>query len=290
MRYIKFAAAILSVLLLASCSETVQGEEHNIGSICATEPESTKSVGAIVTFGENSAEIYGSGAQLTDGCLVISAPGSYTLTGEFYGGVTVEVTKEEKVELILSGANIVNENGSAIYVKSADKVTITLADGTENSVIDGETYALAEDAESDACIYSADDLEIGGSGTFTVYAKCRNGIQTKNDLVINGGNITVSAPNNALKGKDSVAVYGGNLTVTGAKDGIKSDNETEEGRGCVSISGGSISLTCQDDGVQAFRSVQIYGNAKLYIDAGDKQINCDGDIDVADGCLVENME
>ena len=130
-------------------------------------------------------------------------------------------------------------------------------------------------------------MTIRGNGSLSVYAKCRNGIQTKNDLRIKSGDITVTSPNNALKGKDSVEISGGKITVTGADDGIKSDNETEEGRGVVTITGGNISISCQDDGIQAYRSVEISGDARVYIDATDKKINCDGDVSVEDGCLTE---
>ena len=152
---------------------------------------------------------------------------------------------------------------------------------------DGETYAFEDGAEPNACIYSADDMTIKGSGSLYVYAKCKNGIQTKNDLRIKDGDITVTAPNNALKGKDSVEISGGIINVTGADDGIKSDNEKEEGRGVVVISGGEINISCQDDGIQAYNSVDISGNARVYIDANDKAINCDGTVNVEEGCVAE---
>lgn len=288
MRYIKIAVALLAVFMLASCQKVDIGKEYGIGNIDEqTKPQGEESGGTTIIFEGGNANIDGEGAAIYEGTLSITKAGCYTLSGDLVGSVVVEVRKSEKVELVLNGVSVSNENGSAIYVKSADKVTITLADETENSFSDGETYALSEGAEPNACIYSADDMTIRGNGSLSVYAKCRNGIQTKNDLRIKSGDITVTAPNNALKGKDSVEISGGKITVTGADDGIKSDNETEEGRGVVTITGGNISISCQDDGIQAYRSVEISGDARVYIDANDKKINCDGDVSVEDGCITE---
>ena len=288
MKYIKIAVIALAVILLVSCNKADNGKEYNVGNINEqTQSLEEKEGGANIIFNGKTAEIKGYGAELKDQELLITQGGSYTLSGEFEGGVVVEVKKSEQVELVLSSVSISYSESSAIYVKKADKVTIVLADGTENILSDGETYAFEDGAEPNACIYSADDMTIKGSGSLYVYAKCKNGIQTKNDLRIKDGDITVTAPNNALKGKDSVEISGGIINVTGADDGIKSDNEKEEGRGVVVISGGEINISCQDDGIQAYNSVDISGNARVYIDANDKAINCDGTVNVEEGCVAE---
>ena len=72
--------------------------------------------------------------------------------------------------------------------------------------------------------YSKDDLTISGNGTLTVNGNYNNGIVSKDDLKITGGNITVTAVNNGIKGKDSVRIKDGNIKVTAGGDGIKTDN------------------------------------------------------------------
>lgn len=213
----------------------------------------------------------------------ITAPGTYRLYGNLTGGVRVEVEKSEKVKLILDGADISNSSGAALYIATADKVTLTLAEGGENILSDGSDYSF-KGSEPNACLFSKDDLTIDGGGSLSVIGHCNNGIGTKNDLKILSGTISVTAPKNAIKGNDSVEIGGGNITVTGCKDGIKSDNETDERKGFVAITGGNISLTCADDGIQAFRRVNISG-CSLSIAAGDKTVNCDGDVNIAEGCM-----
>ncbi len=49
-----------------------------------------------------------------------------------------------------------------------------------------------------------------------------NGLRSKDDLVLAGGTIEITAKNNAIKGKDSVSILAGNYTLnTTEGDGIK---------------------------------------------------------------------
>jgi len=280
----KALMALLLAALMCSCGQEGRKEYFAPGSETAASDEQEINEAEIL-LDVTDAEISGEGASLSGGVLLISKGGVYRLSGSFSGTVVVDITKEEKAELVLCGVDIYSES-AAIYVKSADKVTVTLEKGTENVLSDGRTYAIDDDAEPSACLYSADDLTIKGSGSLKVNAYCRNGIQTKNDLRIKGGEITVTSPKNALKGKDSVQISGGRITVINASDAIKSDNEKEEGRGVVIISGGELYLNCQDDAVQAFRRVSISG-CTIQADAGDKIINCDGEVEIEDGCICE---
>ena len=52
-----------------------------------------------------------------------------------------------------------------------------------------------------ACIFSHDDLTINGSGALTVTGNLNDGIHSKDDLIITGGNLSVTAVNDGLKGK-----------------------------------------------------------------------------------------
>lgn len=214
----------------------------------------------------------------------ITSAGTYRLFSRCSVGVRVEVKKTERVHLILDGADILNENGAALYIASCDEAVITLADGSENYLSDGYDYADVRGSEPNACLFSKDDLTFDGGGTLYVHGRCNNGIGTKNDLEILSGSITVTAPKNAIKGNDSVTISGGKIGITGAKDGIKSDTPAEKpGKGYVNILGGEISITCADDGIQA--DSVILKNCRVSIEAGDKQINCDGDVSTEDGCL-----
>ena len=110
----------------------------------------------------------------------------------------VEAGDEDKVQ-VASGASITSSDGPAIWVKSADKVFLTLAEGTENALADGETYAAEGDAN--ACVWAECDLTINGSGKLKVQGNDKRGISSKDELIITGGDIAVNAVDDGLRGK-----------------------------------------------------------------------------------------
>ncbi len=214
-------------------------------------------------------EINGAGASFESGKITISVPGCYVISGTLdNGSVYVSVDKTEKVHLILNGANISCSTGPAIYIDGADKVSVTLADGTDNSLFDGKVYS-----DGNACLYSKDDLTINGNGSLTVNASCNNGIGCKNDLTIISGTINVTAVTNGIKGNDSVSIFGGKITVKAGKDGIKADTLDDTKKGFVFIAGGDITITSGDDGIQAETSLGIIGGSVTF-KATDKKTNC----------------
>lgn len=140
--------------------------------------------------------ISGSGATAKDGVLTIDKEGTYVLSGSIdEGRIVVNVTDSEKVQLVLNGFTIKCTTHSPIFIKSADKVFITIKDGTKNTITDGTSYTDLADDESnvDAAIFSRADMTINGSGSLTVNGNMKNGIVSKDDLVITGGTITVNA-------------------------------------------------------------------------------------------------
>ncbi len=106
---------------------------------------------------------------------------------------------------MLNGADIACSDNPAIYIKQADKVFITLADDTQNTVSDGASYAADSDETTlDAAIFSKDDLTLNGNGTLTVNGNYAHGIVSKDDLVIGSGTYIITAVNTGLCGKDCV--------------------------------------------------------------------------------------
>ncbi len=75
-----------------------------------------------------------------DGDLTITEAGTYILSGEYEGMIVIEAGEEDKVQLVLENAAITNENGPAIYVRSADKVFLTAAEGTVNLSMNGGAF------------------------------------------------------------------------------------------------------------------------------------------------------
>ncbi len=186
--------------------------------------------------------------------MTISAAGEYTLTGTLSDGrIVVNGGDEDEITLYLNNANITNSSGSAIYVENAAEVIITLVDGTVNSVTDGSTYAnLDEDGEPDAAVFSHDDLTINGNGTLTVQANYSEGIESRDDLKISGGNITISAVGIGLFGNNSVEIEAAVMAITAGGDTIHSDGD-------VLVESGALTLNSGDDGIHADATVTVNG-------------------------------
>jgi energy-converting hydrogenase Eha subunit E len=204
----------------------------------------------------------GSGATVDGNIVTITSAGTYGISGTLDEGQIVVYTQDNAVvKLILNGADITCSTGAPVYIINADKTVVTLAEGTENYITDGDSY-IFEDAASDepnAVVFSKDDLTINGGGRLTVKANYNNGIASKDDLKITGGSITVNAVNDGIKGRDCIGIKDGIITVNAGGDGMQSNNDEDPEKGFVSIEGGTIDITAGADGIQAETGILIIG-------------------------------
>ncbi len=209
----------------------------------------------------------GAGITARDATVTITDAGVYRFSGTFSGQLVVAAPDDARVVIILDGVTLRNSAGAAIDVQSADDVAIHLADGSTNTVSDAASYAA--DVDANAAIFSRADLTISGDGALTISDAGNDGITSKDDLVILGGTITISAAQDALRGKDALVVRGGTLDLT-AENGDGMFSRGDEGdaaadidwtRGYIAILGGTIDISAGDDGVQAFTDVIIGGGS-----------------------------
>ena len=192
--------------------------------------------------------------------ITITEEGVYVLSGTAANcTVKIEADKEAKIQLVLDGVSITNDDFPAIYVVSADKVFVTTAAGSENSLTVTGTFKADGSTNTDAVIYSKEDLVLNGKGTLTVTSAKGNGITSKDDLKITGGTLTVSAALDALEANDSIVMSDGNVTVNSKKDGLHAENDDDDSLGYVWIGGGTLTVTASDDGIHATSFVQIDG-------------------------------
>ena len=239
-----------------------------------------------ITFSDEGVLVNGSGVSVDGTTVYISAKGTNLLSGSCANGqIVVEVTKEDKVQLVLNGLNLTCADSAPLYVICADKVGLTLAPGSENSFTDAAVYTRVFEKEPNACVCSRDDLSINGTGSLTVTGLNNNGIGTKNDLRIVNGTITVTAVKNALKGNDSVAIKGATIVLDAGKDAIKAENAEDAGKGFVYIESGDITITAGDDAIQGQQDVTIKGGS-ITVSAEGKTINSKGTQDVAVGVIT----
>lgn len=188
---------------------------------------------------------------LGSGDVTITREGTYILSGKLTDGSVTVDAGDAKVQLVLNGVEITCSDGAPICILDANKVFITLAEGTENTLENGGTLNAAGGYDVDAAVYSRCDLTINGSGSLNVISPAGHGISCKDDLAITGGSITVTCANQAIDANDSIRICGGTLTLDSGKDGIHAENNDDASLGFVYISGGTMSIECEGDGISA---------------------------------------
>ncbi|MBQ9298949.1 MAG: carbohydrate-binding domain-containing protein [Clostridia bacterium] len=170
--------------------------------------------------------------------VTITEAGVYVLSGETRGTVTVSVGDSDKVQLVLKSVDITAEGSAAIYVENADKVFITLAEGSENTLT---IPSFDPSGEIDAAIFAKDDITLNGSGSLTIVS-ANHGIVGKDDLKITGGTYSITAEGRGIDANDSVRIADGNFTIVSGKDGIRAKNEENADKGYVLIAGGTFDI------------------------------------------------
>ena len=208
-----------------------------------------------------------SGVSVDGNVITITKEQTYIISGTLSQGQIIVDADDAKVQLVLDNASITCNSGAAIYVKNADKTFITLADNSQNSVINTNGYTSIDDNNIDAVIFSKDDLTFNGEGSLTVNAAYGHGIVSKDDLKFTGGNYNITAEKHALSGKDSVRIADGTFDLTAGKDGIHSENSDDTEKGFVYIAGGEFTVNAAGDGIDAFCVVQV-DNGKFDIVSG----------------------
>ena len=229
---------------------------------------------AIQLSGDSAA--CGSDAVTIEGSRVtIGAEGVYVLSGTLTDGqIVVNAGETDKVQLVLAGADITSSTSAAIYALEGDKVFVTLAEGTENTLTNGGEYVAIDDNNIDAVIFAKTDLTLNGSGSLTVSAQAGHGIVSKDELTITGGSYTITAASHGLSGKDSIAIADGTFAITSGKDGIHAENADDLSLGTLYIADGSYTIAAQGDAVSAQGSLQIDGGTfDLYTGEGSASVD-----------------
>jgi len=231
------------------------------------------STATAISLNGNSISVSGSGASAQGSVLTVKDAGTYVLSGKLSDGqIIIEAGEDDTVRLVLNGASLSSANNAPIYTKQAKKTILTLAEATNNTVEDGVQYTGTAEDEPNAAIFSKSDLTINGTGSLTVKAKANNGIGSKDDLIITGGNITVDAVNDGLRGRDSIAVKAGTITINAGGDGLQANNDEDADKGWIVLDGGVLNITAGNDGIQAETIAQVSGG-KLTITTGGGSIN-----------------
>lgn len=236
----------------------------------------------VIALNGSEVKITGTGAYAYDGGVVISNAGYYVISGTLTdGSITVDAYRSSKVWIMLSGVDITCSDDACIRVDQAEKVFLTLAEGSENTLSSGADYSSAALADgTDGAIFAHDDLTINGSGSLTVTAAYRHGIAANDKLVITDGTITVSAPQDGIHVNDSLCTMEAKLSVEAGDDGIDVDGED----GFFYMDSGILTVSSADDGIHTVGDLTIAGGT-LQINAGNDGIHSDAAVTITDGSI-----
>ncbi len=223
--------------------------------------------------------------EVSDGqTLKITEEGVYVIKGTAKNcTIRVEADDTAKVQLVLDGVSITNDSAPAIYVVSADKCFVTTSADSSLSV----TGAFTADGETntDAVIFSKDDLVLNGTAALTINSAQGNGVTGKDDVKVTGGTYNITSALDSIEANDSIAIYDGTLTINSSKDGLHSENSDDDTKGYVYIHGGTFTINAKSDAVQAATYLQVDGGtfkltAAEGFEATSIQIN-DGTIEIS---------
>ena len=187
----------------------------------------------------------------------ITEAGVYVISGTAEDcTIRVEAADTDKVQLVLDGVSITNSDFPAIYAVQADKVFITTTDSENSLSVTGE-FTADGDTNTDAVIFSKDDLVLNGTGTLTVYSAYGNGITSKDDLKVTGGTYNIASAADSLEANDSILICDGTFTINTNKDGLHCENDEQGGE--ILITGGSFNISAKSDGIRATTILRIDG-------------------------------
>lgn len=276
-RKVVLAFLLTGALVLSGCSKTNNSNETSSGSTSTDSSaqgidvsnmfsDRDKEIGydeensTVIKLSDDSTTCDSDAVQISGNTVTIIDEGTYILSGTLTDGmVIVDAEDTDKVQLVLDGVDITSAESAAIYVREADKVFITTASDSQNTLTNGGTYTAIDDNNIDAAIFSKSDLTLNGAGSLTITAKAGHGVVSKDDLVLTSRTYQIDAASHGLSGKDSVRIASGSYTIVSGKDGIHAENADETSLGFVYLADGTFDITSDGDGISAGNWLQADG-------------------------------
>ena len=323
-------AAVLLTLLLAGCSsvqpaaqtdaspapesstsdvtETESEAETETVSVSTSGPideasltlkkkdEYTDYTGAVEVDLSNPADA--AGVSVSGSVITITADGTYVLTGTLADGqIIVDAGDAADVRLVLENAALSSSDSAPIYAKNADKVILSLPEGTESRITDSVTGkdsvqifdgTIDITAQGDGIKSTKAEEDKGfvyiGGGVLTVDAGC-DGIQAETSALISGGELNITTGG----GSANAAVKTGNDRFIGWQNSA-SDTDAPSEKGVkaqtyLEITGGTLTLDTTDDSIHCNDTIMVSGGT-ITAQSGDDGLHADSYLEISNGSFT----
>lgn len=246
------ASVVETSAAAAPVAETPQAGESGIFTTRDLDASYSESDSIAIVLNGNTISCNSGNVSVSGSTVTVNQEGTYVLSGTLAdGSVIVDAEKTDKIQLVLSGVSIHSGASAPIYVRQADKVFVTLAAGTQNSLSNGGSFTADGDTNIDAVLFSRDDLTLNGSGTLTITSPGGHGIVSKDSLRVTGGSYAMDVSGHGLSGQDEVSIANGTFDIVAGKDGIHAENSEDADAGFVYLENGTYRITAVGDGISA---------------------------------------
>ena len=249
--------------------ETVVIDTTDLFSNRDFETAYTEKESAVILLNGSTASCDSDAVQINGGTVTITDEGTYILSGTLEDGqIIVNAGKDDKTQLVLNGVSVHSETSAPVYVLQADKVFVTLAEGSRNTLSNGGTFTAIDENNIDAVVFSKEDITFNGAGSLTVNSPAGHGIVSKDSLTVTGGSYHIAAASHGIDGKDDVCIADGTFSVASGKDGIRAEHDEDASLGYLYIENGTFDLVSGGDGLSASASIQIEDGAFCIVSGG----------------------
>lgn len=239
-----------------------------------------------ITLNKTTATVSGSGVKADGSTITITEEGVYIVSGTLEDGqIIVDASDSDKVQIVLDGVHINCKTNAAIYVREADKVFITLAENSSNTLGGGNEYTQIDDNTVDGVIFSKSNLVCNGTGSLTIEADYKHGIVSKEDLVITGGTYKIAAADNGITAKDQIKILNGSFDIDAANSAVKAKNTDDAELGNIYIAGGIFTIEAEQDGFHATGSI-VVDDGTITVNSGDDGFHAELDTVIHGGTIL----
>ena len=212
----------------------------------------------------------------------ISGPVKFVVSGQTTDG-SLKFYGDKRFQVLLNGAVITNQHGAAINNQGSKSMYVVLADGTLNALNDGAYYAMVDDEDQKAALFSEGQIIFSGTGELNVSAIGRGGIRSDDYIRIRPGAkiFVISTALDGIRANDGIIVDGGVINVetlgTGAK-GLRSEGPmTVNGGRITAISHGDTRITNEDGIVDTTACAALACDTLLTVNNGTLRLKATGD-------------